>query len=70
MDYLLAYRANSSTIETSSGSTALTLAFTLGNVNAVRLLLQYGGNPDITNRAGKTGRQLAGKNTEMLVCFH
>lgn len=65
MDFLLAYRANSSIVEPASGATALTTAFSKANAQAARLLLAYGGDPDSADKAGKTARALAKKNAQL-----
>jgi ankyrin repeat protein len=41
--------------------TALTLATSKGNEQMVRLLLQYGGNPDASDGTGSSARLLAKK---------
>lgn len=67
-DYLLAYHANSSTLEPASGTTALTMAFSLAHVPLARMLMHYGGNPDVVDKTGNSARTLVKRNTQLKVC--
>ena len=61
VEVLLAYRANSSKIEPSSGMSAMTTAFASGSPEVARVLLKYGGNPDSADSSGKSARSVAKK---------
>jgi ankyrin repeat protein len=58
-EILLNYRAKSSTIEPSSGLTAMTTAFSSNGLKMATLLLQFGGNPDAQDKTGKSARDVA-----------
>jgi ankyrin repeat protein len=62
---LLQNRATPTAIEPSTGQSALTAAFAANSVNTAKLLLAYGGNPDEEDKAGRTARGLASKNSEL-----